>query len=136
MPSYISPILQVAVAATPERCLLFPREVIYPVFGSSPIDAIGLILTKDYGLTDTTLLYITVELVLRLIILEPSMVKNVLDCKVLLLALATAAQRHVCQCLPGMEAKGVPQNDDLQHKNEEICFSILQIIWYVGAYFL
>lgn len=71
-------------------------EVIYPALGPSPVKAISRILRNDKWLAGTSLLRITVDLVALLVALCPFIVKDSRDTEVLLVALATAAQRHQC----------------------------------------
>ncbi|KAI0085833.1 hypothetical protein BDY19DRAFT_395134 [Irpex rosettiformis] len=126
MASYVGSILE---KAEPAKCKAFGRETVRSVLGPQPAGAIGRILRTDDGLTDTTLLKVTVDLVGMLICADASIVKNALDLKMMLRALAMTGQRHICRC---HEDRGL--SPDILDKNRQYTsMTILKIIWILRS---
>ena len=107
----------------------FATEVIYPVLGSSPTKAISRILKKDQGLTNAGLLGITLDFVVILISLCPFIVQGTQDAEVLLMALATAAQRLRCR---GLEDEDI--TEPTPQKHSRVSLDMLCVIQYAPMF--
>lgn len=124
LPAYIALMLGNSTRA---KCKAFARETIYPVLGPSPTDAISRILIEDKSLTGTLYLKITMDLVLHVIDLQPSILRDGQDAQTLFMALATVAQRYECQC-SDTEDPTVP-DDVHRDRCQQISLAIFRIIW-------